>query len=141
MGGLKFGKDGDGNVGYYGADGSLIPFSGELLFYASSNGGKRNKKYISQMDTWSGVVPKGAKKTVKFAQKCNCILWMPPESIVTIDKGSVIPISIFTAGVYNPCPNYYVCADKGSTLTYTLTTQAWAGCQGVLANFNAIDFV
>lgn len=28
MGGLKFGKDGDGNYGYYGADGSLIPFSG-----------------------------------------------------------------------------------------------------------------
>ena len=27
MGGLKFGKDGDGNYGYYGADGSLIPFS------------------------------------------------------------------------------------------------------------------
>ena len=27
LGGLKFGKDGDGNYGYYGADGSLIPFS------------------------------------------------------------------------------------------------------------------
>ena len=26
MGGLTFGKDGDGNYGYYGADGSLIPF-------------------------------------------------------------------------------------------------------------------
>jgi len=26
MGGLSFGKDGDGNYGYYGADGSLIPF-------------------------------------------------------------------------------------------------------------------
>lgn len=28
LGGLKFGTDGDGNYGYYGADGSLIPFSG-----------------------------------------------------------------------------------------------------------------
>ena len=27
LGGLKFGKDGDGNYGYYGADGSLIPFN------------------------------------------------------------------------------------------------------------------
>ena len=27
LGGLSFGKDGDGNYGYYGADGSLIPFS------------------------------------------------------------------------------------------------------------------
>lgn len=26
LGGMKFGKDGDGNCGYYGADGSLIPF-------------------------------------------------------------------------------------------------------------------
>ena len=26
LGGLTFGKDGDGNYGYYGADGSLIPF-------------------------------------------------------------------------------------------------------------------
>lgn len=28
LGGLKFGTDGDGNYGYYGADGSLIPFNG-----------------------------------------------------------------------------------------------------------------
>ena len=27
LGGLKFGTDGEGNVGYFGADGSLIPFS------------------------------------------------------------------------------------------------------------------
>lgn len=26
MGGLRFGVDGDGNGGYYGTDGSLIPF-------------------------------------------------------------------------------------------------------------------
>ena len=30
LGGLIFGKDGDGNVGYYGADGSLIPFKSGL---------------------------------------------------------------------------------------------------------------
>ena len=31
LGGLRFGTDGDGNYGYYGADGSLIPFkSGEV---------------------------------------------------------------------------------------------------------------
>ena len=27
LGGLRFGSDGEGNVGYFGADGSLIPFS------------------------------------------------------------------------------------------------------------------
>ena len=30
LNGMKFGKDGDGNYGYYGADGSLIPFKGAL---------------------------------------------------------------------------------------------------------------
>lgn len=38
FGGLRFGTDGDGNVGYYGADGSLIPFSsGDIIvFYGYS---------------------------------------------------------------------------------------------------------
>ena len=32
LGGLRFGKDGDGNCGYYGADGSLIPFNRSVVF-------------------------------------------------------------------------------------------------------------
>lgn len=32
LGGLRFGTDGDGNYGYYGADDSLIPFSDDLKF-------------------------------------------------------------------------------------------------------------
>lgn len=43
MGGLSFGKDGDGNYGYYGADGSLVPFKrteiiscGTIGFHLSS---------------------------------------------------------------------------------------------------------
>lgn len=36
LGGLKFGTDGDGNCGYYGADGSLIPFkSGALINFGT----------------------------------------------------------------------------------------------------------
>jgi len=36
LGGLRFGVDGDGNYGYYGADDSLIPFkSGEFTLVAS----------------------------------------------------------------------------------------------------------
>ena len=40
LGGLRFGTDGDGNVGYYGDDDVLIPFkstSGELLYWSSTN--------------------------------------------------------------------------------------------------------
>lgn len=40
LGGLAFGTDGDGNYGYYGADGSLIPFSSfkELAYIAMKYG-------------------------------------------------------------------------------------------------------
>lgn len=34
---MKFGKDGDGNCGYYGADGSLIPFSTKCPHIVDSN--------------------------------------------------------------------------------------------------------
>ena len=30
LGGLRFGSDGEGNVGYFGADGSLVPFKFNL---------------------------------------------------------------------------------------------------------------
>lgn len=33
LGGLSFGIDGDGNYGYYGADGSLIPFKSTSIYY------------------------------------------------------------------------------------------------------------
>ena len=54
LGGLAFGTDGDGNYGYYGADGSLIPFSSfkELAYIAMKYGygttvGVVNKDSIS----------------------------------------------------------------------------------------------
>lgn len=37
LGGMKFGKDGDGNYGYYGADGSLIPFKSAPPYIKSVN--------------------------------------------------------------------------------------------------------
>lgn len=38
LGGLKFGTDGDGNYGYYGADGSLIPFSSKVFGFMTVSG-------------------------------------------------------------------------------------------------------
>ena len=41
MGGLRFGKDGDGNYGYYGADGSLIPFNNKQIYiYLNEHSGE-----------------------------------------------------------------------------------------------------
>lgn len=39
---FKFGIDGDGNYGYYGADGSLIPFLGTISFKVVLNGTNSN---------------------------------------------------------------------------------------------------
>lgn len=65
MGGLRFGTDGDGNYGYYGADDSLIPFKGAVpdnylfkegdLCYKTSGG-------------WEG----SATGTLYFADKIYC---------------------------------------------------------------------
>ena len=38
LGGLRFGTDGDGNYGYYGADGSLIPFSSNVFGFMTAAG-------------------------------------------------------------------------------------------------------
>ena len=38
LGGLSFGTDGDGNYGYYGADGSLIPFSSCVFGFMTAAG-------------------------------------------------------------------------------------------------------
>lgn len=37
LGGLTFGVDGDGNYGYYGADGSLVPFSSFKIQWIKKN--------------------------------------------------------------------------------------------------------
>jgi hypothetical protein len=48
---FKFGKDGDGNYGYYGADGSLVPFNSvkdmtaQTKYYASQNSGDQILTY------------------------------------------------------------------------------------------------
>lgn len=47
LNGMKFGIDGDGNYGYYGADGSLIPFksgfSGANIYMSGTNSGNLAK--------------------------------------------------------------------------------------------------
>lgn len=69
LGGLRFGVDGDGNYGYYGADDSLIPFkrsNGDILhFNIQSDGGasfviteevvKKYSKLIAVLAVGSGT--------------------------------------------------------------------------------------
>ena len=64
LGGLRFGTDGDGNVGYYGADDSLIPFKKSIKdsFAKSSVNGYKH--------TFS--IPDGVKKILLFVS-CTSI--------------------------------------------------------------------
>ena len=66
MGGLKFGTDGDGNYGYYGADGSLIPFKKIVLAdeinYTNYNytiNGLYPNVYNAELDTGCNIISGG----------------------------------------------------------------------------------
>ena len=51
LGGMKFGIDGDGNYGYYGADGSLIPFkSGSAGYYLGTGSTFNIKELLPDID-------------------------------------------------------------------------------------------
>ena len=68
MGGMKFGKDGDGNCGYYGADGSLIPFKGNIfssMKLIKSNGATAN--YLQSQGLREVSVTFDAKKDTLYA--------------------------------------------------------------------------
>lgn len=59
---MKFGKDGDGNCGYYGADGSLIPFK--------SNAGL---SIVKEQNGWM-INPYGQYKLSYIAEKSEDVL-------------------------------------------------------------------
>ena len=50
LGGLSFGTDGDGNYGYYGADGSLIPFSGGFEIIETGGNWVNSATYTVKLD-------------------------------------------------------------------------------------------
>ncbi len=52
FGGMRFGVDGDGNYGYYGADGSLIPFSKSKLYYLGT-GSSHNVSHIKGFENFT----------------------------------------------------------------------------------------
>lgn len=106
LGGLKFGKDGDGNVGYYGADGSLIPFkrykTAEKTVSYSGNAGTFFSCKIDFSDTFpntilgiESVVNSGSSVTpgnmaLFTIDKVNRIITMPKYGGAT---GDVRPVS------------------------------------------------
>lgn len=100
LGGLNFGTDGDGNVGYYGADGSLIPF-------------KRPKKYLIKDGViQNGLVFKGdnnvsAQSKTGYIQLCGNGLWITPIDIsgYAYISGKFANISATSWGTYADTTN------------------------------------
>lgn len=82
LGGMKFGKDGDGNYGYYGADGSLIPFkSGDFIL---NKGEMYLKGKIVQITT-------GSTNTVQLGYSSyqeGWTIFVPDDDMLSFTVGS-----------------------------------------------------
>lgn len=100
LGGLKFGTDGDGNYGYYGADGSLTPF-------------KRPKKYLIKDGViQNGLVFKGdnnvsAQSKTGYIQLCGNGLWITSIDIsgYSYISGKFANVSATSWGTYADATN------------------------------------
>lgn len=91
MGGLTFGKDGDGNYGYYGADGSLIPFSKSSPFIGISSIGLKRSGDSNDSIYLGCAIDSAVVSTSKY------VIWQCSNSIenfVYTTKGKKTPTSL-----------------------------------------------
>ena len=102
LGGLTFGKDGDGNYGYYGADGSLVPFkSGKLLFaakFAYSTKDDSNTCYSFSVDGIDKILITGINL------RSGTGLYVVPNNNITTDASTTPSISDSIATVISTTP-------------------------------------
>ena len=119
LGGLKFGKDGDGNVGYYGADGSLIPFKSapKLVKYAHIEPSASAGYY-----TISGLTV--GKKYILFLHRYNSESARPTSGCTIITTygensvgayGSSGAYLVIATNTTITCPNYKYASDGFNT--------------------------
>ena len=82
LGGLRFGTDGEGNYGYFGADDSLIPFSEDAIVFF---GGTTNNANYTVFCVYDGSVETMGQKNTSY----------------TIKKTKKYTVVLGTFGVYN----------------------------------------
>ena len=110
LGGLNFGTDGDGNYGYYGADGSLIPFKSapKLVKYAhiepsasagyyTISGLTVGKKYILFLHRYSS-------ESARPTSGCTIITTYGENSVGAY--GSSGAYLVIATNTTITCPNY-----------------------------------
>lgn len=68
---MKFGTDGDGNYGYYGADGSLIPFKQSKRFVVGTYGAVNKTYDIKSVLAENGVDYTKLTSDNFFIKNCN----------------------------------------------------------------------
>lgn len=91
---MKFGKDGDGNCGYYGADGSLIPFKSNIEYITTINGNIYNNKQ------YAGIASYTVKKSGKYLFICFMEEGKAKNNFsVTINDANLTDFTDF----YEPC--------------------------------------
>ncbi len=102
LGGLSFGTDGDGNYGYYGADGSLIHFkSGKLLFaakFAYSTKDDGNTCYSFSVDGINKILITG------IALRSGTGLYVVPNNNIATGASTTPSISDSIATVISTTP-------------------------------------
>ena len=102
LGGVQFGIDGEGNYGYFGADGSLIPFkSGKLLFaakFAYSTKRDGNTCYSFSVDGIDKILITG------IALRSETGLYVVPNNNITTDTSTTPSISDSIATVISTTP-------------------------------------
>ena len=149
LGGLRFGVDGDGNYGYYGADDSLIPFKSSKanVFGSSSNSFGLSSNYTqkavkfdySEFDSSYFSVASNGEITVKKDCKCRiciaadmykngdagCTLFLNKNGSIILGKNSS---SLTTGADYKMFANNSgISLKKGDKLVFNLYAIAWSG--------------
>lgn len=116
---FKFGKDGDGNYGYYGADGSLVPFkSCEFVRGSFSCNGKTEIELGFEPDVVVVYLPGSNGWSFSIAHKSDYPNYSVAGVSSTTNSGSISLSSngfSFTKGSYGTyyTGTYYYIAAKG----------------------------
>lgn len=93
LGGLSFGTDGDGNYGYYGADGSLIPFKGSPIYIAQA---------FCRSSIATGAILYDVKNNYIMAQNINVTTkYVECDNFKLQTAGSQIILTIKKTGIYD----------------------------------------
>ncbi len=120
LGGLSFGIDGDGNYGYYGADGSLIPFKSTSIYYLGTALSFNIKELLPNVDYTSLTSNNFIVQTTGFSG--GSVASKETKNAEHINIQSHPPYITFPSISYNATTGV-VSVNRGGARSYV-----WADC-------------